>query len=88
MSSRICSYLVDILIGRIHEFPVQIPLARVDGTRVATAHGDNDVGVESHLVGQLSRRFIGDVNALFHHHFDDRRIQRSPGAEPAEWTTT
>jgi len=37
-----------------------------------------DVGVESHLVGQLSWRFIGDVDALFFHHLNDRRFTIRP----------
>src|ERR1035438_1505194 len=60
---------------RVNELPIEIPLARVHGTRVAAAHGDNDVSVESHLVGQLLWRFVRDIDALFPHHFDDRRIQ-------------
>jgi len=69
------TYLVDASARGVDEVPVQVALPGVDRAGVSAAHGDDDIGVESHLHGQFAGRFVRDVDALFPHHVDDRRIQ-------------
>src|SRR3984957_4673654 len=69
----------EVFSAGILQFPVLVALARVDRARVTTAHGHNDVGVATHLVGQLLRRLIRDVDAQLLHRLDDHRIQHVAG---------
>src|ERR1039458_787378 len=59
----------------IGELPVDVALAGIDRARVATAHGDDDVGAAAHLVGQLAWRLASDVDARLRHHLDDGGVQ-------------
>src|SRR5664280_1303911 len=47
----------------IFELPVKVPLARVHGAGVPTAHGDDDVGLPGQLVGEWLGELPGRVEA-------------------------
>lgn len=49
--------------GGIGELPVEVALAREDGTGVAAAHGDDDVGCLDGFRGERLGGFGADVDA-------------------------
>src|SRR5467141_2518892 len=61
------AHRLDVLAGGIFEIPVLVALARVDRTRIATAHGDDHVRLTHESVGEGFRNLPADVEAdLFH----------------------
>src|SRR5204863_1577532 len=61
------------------EVPVLVPLAGVDRTRVAAAHGDDDVRRANGVIGQRFREPVGDVDADFAHRIDRNRVDLIAG---------
>ena len=51
----------------VRELPVLVPLARIDGTRVATAHGHDHVCSSDGFFAPCLRRRLSDVDAYLVH---------------------
>jgi hypothetical protein len=66
---------VDGLASGIVEFPVHIPLSRIDRTGIATAHGDDDVGFSGPLVGQGLGELLARIKASRNKERDDGRVE-------------
>ena len=76
------AYDLDGLTGRVVEFPVDVTLARVDRARVATAHGDDDIGLLCQLIGQRLGEFLAGVESTVDQERRDRRVQLLTGLGP------
>src|SRR5699024_9088792 len=51
----------------IRQLPVFVSLARKDGTNVAAAHGDHDIGILYRICGKDIGESRGDVDVFFSH---------------------
>src|SRR5581483_196128 len=74
---------VDALAGRVVEGPVLVARARHVGAGVATAHGDDDVGLAQHGVGPSFGVLGRDVDADFAHRLDRSRVDLIGGLATA-----
>ena len=61
---------VEALAGGVGEFPVFVAFSGEDGSGVAAAHGDDDVGGLHDFVGPGFGVFAGDVDPDFVHGLD------------------
>src|SRR3982074_3006447 len=68
---------LDVLSGRVLEVPVLVSLARIDRTRVATAHRDHHVGPPHRVGGERFWKLLADVDADLLHRLDHARIERA-----------
>jgi hypothetical protein len=71
--------LLDGLAGGVGEVPVEVALARVDRTGVTAAHGDDDVGAASRLVGERLGELLGHVEPAFGEDLGDRGVDLLAG---------
>src|SRR5260370_9373283 len=74
---------VDAEALRVVEHPVLVALPRIDGARVATAHGDADVGGADDLVGPRLGELSANVDPDFGLRVDGGRIARAGGPAAA-----
>ena len=59
----------------VSQFPIHVALPWVDGTSIATTHGDNHVGIDRHLVGEFLWSVIRDIDPLLLQCLDHRWIE-------------
>src|SRR5690606_28779691 len=68
------THRVDALAGRILQLPVLVALSGEDGTGVAAAHRDHDVGLLHGIHREQLRLAARDVDARLFHRFDRDRV--------------